>query len=335
MRIKIFVCLISVLALPTAVASRQATQTNRETGKHTANVPTAVLWREPQDLKTRNLRYGPGGTVGQPMGRFRFIEEDKDGTNPKFVVEDARGVRWKAKLGEEVRSETAATRLLWAIGYFSDESYYLPQIRVAGLPRLRRGQEFVSANGLVRGVRLERVDKGIKKVGKWHWDDNPFVGTKEFDGLRIMMALFNNWDLKNSNNGIYNVRDRELRYVVTDLGATFGKTGGNWSRSKSDVQDYVKSKFIEEVEPTKVDLVMNTRPPLLYAVAVPYFYKRTRMETVTEDIPLAHARWLGGWLARLSTAQISDTFRGAGYSPSEVTAYTRKIRERIRQLNHL
>jgi hypothetical protein len=334
MRTKIFI-LVILLALPTSAAIQQAKQTNREKGKHTANVPAAVLWRAPQDLKARNLRYGPAGLAGQPKGRFRFIEEDKDGTNPKFVVEDGHGVRWKAKLGEEARSETAATRLLWAVGYFSDESYYLPQMRVSGLPQLKRGQEFVSANGTVRGVRLERVDKGIKKVGNWSWSDNPFAGTKEFDGLRIMMALLNNWDLKNSNNGIYNVRGRELHYVVTDLGATFGKTGGNWSRSKSDVQDFVKSKFIEEVEPTKVDLVMNTRPPLLYAVALPYFYKRSRMETVTEDIPFAHARWLGGWLAKLSTAQISDAFRGAGYTPSEMTAYTRKIQERIRQLNQL
>ncbi len=259
----------------------------------------------------------------------------KDGTSPKFVVEDGRGVRWKVKLGEEAQSETAAARLLWAVGYFADEDYYLHRLRVESLPHLSRGQQFVSANNVVREARLERVIKGIKKAGNWSWFDNPLMGTKEFDGLRIMMALINNWDLKTANNGIYDLQGRELRYVVTDLGATFGKTGGDWSRSKNDVEDYISSRFIEDIKADEVDFVLNSRPPVLYAVAVTYYYKRTRMENVGEDIPRAHARWIGSWLAKLSAQQISDVFRGAGYAPPEVTAYTRKVRERIRQLNEL
>lgn len=335
MRIQMFALLFIGLVLPITGSPHVAKKAIKENEKPTVRAPRAVIWREPQAVAKRNLFYGPGGVAGQPKGRFRFIEEDKGGTNPKFIVEDARGVRWKVKLAEESQSETAATRLLWAVGYFADESYYLPKLRVVGLPRLSRGQEFVLANGVVRGARLERMEKGVKKVGNWSWFDNPFVGTKEFDGLRIMMALLNNWDLKKSNNGVYNVQGHELRYMVSDLGATFGKTGGDWSRSKNDVEDYVSSKFIEDVEPTKVDLVLNSRPPLLYAVAVPYFYKRTRMENVAEDIPRAHARWIGSWLARLSPEQIGDAFRAAGYAPSEVTAYTSKVRERIRLLNRL
>lgn len=335
MRKKFLTILVIALALPIFAAPDGAKKTVKLKEKPTASALKAVLWRQPQNIQTRNLLYGPGGIAGQPKGSFRFIEEDKGGTNPKFVVEDARGVRWKAKLAEEAQSETAATRLLWAMGYFTDESYYLPRMKVVGLPRLSRGQEFVSADGTVRGARLEKVDKAVKKVENWSWFDNPFVGTKEFNGLRIMMALVNNWDLKKSNNGIYNMHGRELRYVVTDLGATFGKTGGNWSRSKNDVQDYVNSEFIEEVEPTTVDLVLRNRPPLLYAVAIPYYYKRTRMEDVAEDIPRAHARWTGTWLARLSTEQIADAFRAAGYTPREVAAYTKKIRERIGLLNEL
>lgn len=335
MRMQIFILLVIGLVLPITGAPRLGKQTSKEKEKPTVNAPRAVIWREPPALAKRNLFYGPGGVAGQPRRPFRFIEEDKGGSNPKFVVADARGVRWKVKLAEEAQSETAATRLLWAVGYFADESYYLPKLHVVGLPRLSRGQEFVLANGVVRGARLERVEKGVKKIGNWSWFDNPFVGTKEFDGLRIMMALVNNWDLKKSNNGVYNVQGRELRYMVSDLGATFGKTGGDWSRSKNDLEDYVSSEFIEELEPTKVDLVMHSRPPLLYAVAVPYFYKRTRMETVAEDIPRTHARWIGSWLGRLSPEQLRDAFRAAGYTPSEVAAYTNKVRERIRQLNRL
>jgi hypothetical protein len=292
----------------------------------------AVIWRQPYDIKTRNLVYGPGGQAGQPRAPFRFIEEDRGGSNPKFVVKDAMGVRWKVKLGNEAKPETTATRLLWSVGYFTDVSYYLPRLRVAGLPKLSRGQKYVSTDGTVNGARLER---SIEKVGDWSWFKNPFVGTKEFDGLRVMMALMNNWDLKQENNGIHELKGRELRYFVSDLGVTFGKTGGDWTRSKGNLKDYVESRFIEEVTPTEVDLVLRSRPPILYAVAVPYYVKRVRMEKVTEGIPLAHARWIGRWLSQLSNRQISDAFRAAGYAPREVDAYARKVRERIRLLNEL
>ncbi len=137
---------------------------------------------------------------------------------------DGQGVEWKVKLGPESQSETAATRFLWAAGYFVDEDYYVAELTVNGLPALRRGQEFVSAGGVVHGARLERKRTRAEKLGDWDWFDNPFVGQRELNGLRVMMSLLNNWDLKQVNNAIYAV-DGERHYAVSDAGATFGKTG--------------------------------------------------------------------------------------------------------------
>jgi hypothetical protein len=149
------------------------------------------------------------------------------------------------------------------------------------------------------------------------------------------MALLNNWDLQQQNNAIYQVGKRELRYLVSDLGGTFGKTGGDWTRSKGKVDDYAESRFIDSIDRGEVDLVLHNRPPVLYAVAVPYYVKRVRMEHVSEDIPRAHAKWIGGMLGRLTDGQIKDAFRSAGYSQFEVNAHARKVRERINQLNRL
>ena len=160
---------------------------------------TVALWRDRGDVAALDLLDGPGGKEHQPGTNFKFIEESKSGTSPKFEVEDENGTKWKVKLGPEVKSETAATRLVWAAGYFTDEDYYRPQIRVRGMKRLSRGREYVSDGGLVREVRLERHGGG-KKLKNWSWYDNPFVGTREFNGLRVMMALINNWDLKEINN---------------------------------------------------------------------------------------------------------------------------------------
>src|SRR5579872_6090939 len=180
-----------------------------------------VLWTDRGDVRALDLIGGAGGKEHQPAGKFTFVKEDMNGTSPKFIVVDDQGVRWKAKLGQEVKSETAATRLVWAAGYFTDEDYYLPELRIENMGKLNRGSKFVSADGVVRGVRLERKVKGEKKTANWSWFKNPLTGTKELNGLRIMMALINNWDLKEINNAIYLEKDQSLRYVVNDLGATF------------------------------------------------------------------------------------------------------------------
>ena len=103
------------------------------------DVGTAVLWRQPPDIASRDLLYGAGGKANQPPGIFTFIKEDSCGTNPKFIVEDSRARKWKVKLGPEAGPETTATRLLWVVGYLTDEDYFRPEIVVKGLKKLNRG----------------------------------------------------------------------------------------------------------------------------------------------------------------------------------------------------
>src|SRR5207244_3974884 len=133
--------------------------------------------------------------------RFKFLKESLSGSAPKIEVEDENGVKWKIKMGTEARPETAATRLLWAVGYYVDEDYYLPEIVVDGMLQLSRGRHFVRNGNTVMDVRLERHRKGPDAMD-WKWSDNPFQGTQEFNGLRVLMGLINNWDLKDINNAI-------------------------------------------------------------------------------------------------------------------------------------
>jgi hypothetical protein len=295
--------------------------------------PTAALWRDRGDVAALDLLGGPGGKEHQPGTHFKFIEESKSGTAPKFDVEDENGTKWKVKLGPEVKSETAATRLVWAAGYFADEDYYRPQIRVQGMKRLSRGQHYMSDGGIVHEARLERKHSG-KKLKNWSWYQNPFAGTREFNGLRVMMALINNWDLKEINNEILDVGG-EPRYEVADLGASFGRTGQPIGRSKGSMKDYAGTKFIDKVTPQYVDFVMHSRPFPLTIINFPNYRFRTRMESVTQHIPVADARWLGNRLGQLSHEQIRDCFRAAGFSPAEVEGYARVVMQRIEALKKL
>jgi hypothetical protein len=294
-----------------------------------------VLWRQPDDIAVRDLLYGPGGKAHEPRGNFRFIEEDFSGSNPKFKVKDEQGVKWRVKLGREAQPETSATRLLWAAGYFTDEDYYLPEMHVQGIKTLARGPNLVSANGTVRGARLERHIPGEKKIGRWSWFKNPFVGTREFNGLKVLMALINNTDLKGDNNSIYDEEGLERRYVVGDLGATFGKTGSIVSQSIGNLPDYSDSKFIRRIRSEDVDFVMHSRPPFLFLLALPYYVGRTRMQEVVKHIPSSDAKWIGGLLSQLSERQIQDAFRAGGFGPQQVDGYARVLRWRIAELNRL
>ena len=149
-----------------------------------------------------------------------------------------------------------------------------------------------------------------------------------------MMALLNNWDLSTLNNSVYDV-GTERRYVVSDVGATFGETGNSFTRSKGVPTDYAAANCIEYVTPDPIDLVMHSRPFFLSVIDLQNYRDRTRMERIAKHIPHADATWLGHRLASLSEEQIRDGFRSAGYTPEEIDVYTQAIRTRIANLNAL
>ncbi|HEX3354292.1 MAG TPA: hypothetical protein VHS34_15840 [Terriglobales bacterium] len=308
-----------------------ATQENNE---------DTILWREPRDIASRNLLYGSGGEQHEPHGTMKFTDEDHAGSNPKFYVRDHEGTKWTAKLGVEAKPETAAAHLLWAVGYFTDEDYFVREMKVEGLPaHLQRGQNLVESNGTIENVRLERHPKGSKKLGNWKWQHNPFSNSRQLNGLRVMVALMNSWDLKDENNAIYQREDEGGRkiYAISDLGASFGTTGYSWTQAmaKGNLKSYRHSKFISKIRPEFVDFNVPTRPALIYFFNLPGLIKRLQMRWIGKHIPREDARWMGAELSRLSSRQIEDAFRSAGYSPAEVEGFSRVVEQRIAELAKL
>jgi hypothetical protein len=313
----------------------QARVNARSPSKSPRNSP-AILWREPEDIASRNLFYGSGGKAHAPKGKFTFEEEDMAGSNPKFDVIDEDGVRWRVKMGVEARPETAAARLLWAVGYFANEDYFMPVLHVEKMPRLRRGRNLVSPDGTVHNVRLKRHVKEEKKIGSWSWAKSPFTGTREWYGLRVLMAVMNNWDLKDNNNSVYQTREdpSQERYVITDLGASFGPVGLDWTL-KGNPTAYCNSKWIKSVSPGFIDFYVPAGPTVDYYIDFPELAQRLSLRWLGRGIPRADARWMGDLLARLSPEQIGDAFRAAGYSPNEVDELTNTLVQRIGELEKL
>ncbi|HUK30275.1 MAG TPA: hypothetical protein VLV89_04115, partial [Candidatus Acidoferrum sp.] len=146
-------------------------------------------------------------------------------------------------------------------------------------------------------------------------------------------ALLNNWDLTAVNNKVY-ATDTERHFLVSDLGASFGKTGTVGTRSKGVLKDYEDSKFIRERKGELISFEMRTRPFPVVGIFDPKNYEmRSRMTQIEDDIPISDAMWIGSQLAKLTRHQISDAFRAAGYSPDQVEGYTRAVQQRIAELN--
>jgi len=311
--------------------------TNTTASVESARPRAAGLWRDPGDIRSRDLFYGTGGKNHFPGKTLTFLREDSGGSNPKFDVRDENGTKWKVKLGEEAQPETVASRLVWAVGYYVDEDYFLSEARIQNLPaHLARGGNLVKPGGIVRNLRLERADKTRTKEGSWPWRNGPAYGTREFNGLRVMMALINNWDLKDENNTSLQKGGAAI-YEVSDLGATFGTNGVRLIKknAKGNIHSFEHSKFITKATLQYVDFATPSLPSLPYIFNPFQYGRRAQFRWIGRHVDRADAKWIGGILGRLSSAQLREAFRAGGYSKPEIDAFTRVIQKRIAELNAL
>ena len=277
---------------------------------------TPVMWRDPVDIASRDLFLGSGGEEAKPdLSSVTLIEKVQGGFSEKYRVRDAAGREWVAKVSNEAQSEAAAVRLLWAVGYVTELTYLAPSVTIPGTPK-----------GTYQNVRFEGRSKDVKRLEPWLWDKNPFVGKREFQGLKVMMLLLNNWDIKDDNNAILHVVNpegqSELHYIVSDLGATFGKIGSGplWAlkRSRNNPEDFAESKFVNRVEKDRV-----------------VFHYGGKKQDTFEDISVGDVQWIAALLSRLTDEQISDAFHASNYTDEEVMLLTSAVRARINELVNL
>jgi hypothetical protein len=296
----------------------------------------AVLWRSPGPAESLDLAAGPGGHEGTPAPPFRFVEEHLAGSFPCVSVRDHRGRLWRVKWGGEVHTEVFATRLAWAAGYFVEVNYFVPSGRIDGVQAVRRAAECVSPDGEFRSARFELDDPAVVKhfdVHSWAWNDNPFVGTRELNGLKILMMLLSNWDNKDvrdvargSNTAIFEHRiDRhvlEARYLIIDWGAALGTWGSHpLTRGRWDAEAYAAQND---------HFVLGTDDE-----NVRWGFKGQRTGDAATGITRQDVQWLHARLRGLSDDQLAAGLRASGGTESEIAAFTAAIRDRIARLGEI
>src|SRR5947207_9890467 len=184
----------------------QGQKSKKSHPKPIPNDAKPVLWHEPTDIASRDLFLGSGGEAMKPdLAKVTFVADETRSYSKKYRVRDGAGNEWVVKVGPEAQSETAATRLIWAAGYFGDITYLVPHVDIEG-------------KGSFDNARFEARPKGQKRLGqRWDWSKNPFVGTNELQGLKVLMALINNWDIQNHNNNILLVADEATGQKKRDI----------------------------------------------------------------------------------------------------------------------
>jgi hypothetical protein len=298
------------------------------------------LWRDPGPVEQLSLVHGPGGPDGAPVAPFTFLEEHDTGSQPCLSVRDARGRRWRIKWGDEARVETFAVRLAWACGYFAEITHFVPAGVIGQASDLKRTRSCVDGtDGRFIDARFEADDPEVRKFFEehsWSWDDNPFLGTRELSGLKIVMMLLSNWDAKDrrdvargSNTAIFEQRvgrwprvHREAQYLLTDWGGAMGKWGSNIvTRGRWDIDGF------EAQTPQFVTGVKDGR--------VLFGYAGQRTADIAGNIPVEHARWFYGYLARLTEGQLVEGLLASGATDEEAQRFARAIVERIAQLGRV
>ncbi len=290
------------------------------------------IWREPEMADAANLRHGPGGADGAPAPPFRFVEEHLNGSQPCVAARDAQNRLWRVKWGHEAKPESFAVRFAWACGYFAEVTHYVPQGSIAAVGALSRARQCVAEDGSFSDARFELEDPRVRMLfdeHSWAWNDNPFLGTRQLSGLKIVNMLLSNWDTKDrrdvargSNTAIFEQGGgwgREARYLITDWGGAMGKWGSNLVvRDRWDVAGF------EAQTPQFVTGVQDGR--------VNFGYQGQRTAEIARGISVDDVRWFVQYASRVQAPALEAALRACGATDDEALRFARALVDRIGQL---
>jgi len=298
-----------------AIVSASCAGVGRPQVQNAPPKPGVSMWVEPTDLASRDLYYGPWGRelAPDPKDVYDLVEMKHSGVNLGMTVKDSKGREWSVKqpypgnLDSEAPVEVVVSRLLSAVGYRQPPVYFLPAFTLK--------DDF--GRKVEIGGRFRPKIEQLKEVGAWDWADNPFVGTKEYQGLIVLLMMFNSTDLKNSNNSLYEHKEGdfvEQWYVTRDVGSALGDTNRMAPR-KNHADSFEQMPFILGVNNGFVDFAYNG------------WYKNL----VEQRIKPEEVAWACNLLGQLSEQQMQDAFRAAGYEPAMAGRFISKLREKIQQ----
>ena len=323
-----------------------------------ASLARAHVWREP-DLAIERIDLSHN-----PPGPFRdaddvtctFLFDAVDGTTPKFHCRTPDGSNIRVKYGPrnpELPAETAASRLMWALGFPVDHIFRVHSVRCFGCPAdpfsaLQCLDSGGARDGCLAGAQTDRAvtfDEPTierRKEGRiiesapdqgWSWFEldhiDPHLGgapRRDVDALRLMAVLLAHWDNKGPNQRL--LCPSGVPYsdgvcaapiaMVKDLGATFGPL-------KVDLPNWQRTQ-----------IWADARSCVATMKALPYDGGTFAEHAISEEGRQLTLRLL----RRLSVAQVRSLFSGSGVTQlnqvvaaaHDPDAWTRAFMDKVKQI---
>jgi hypothetical protein len=311
LRVKVLAVVIALVAC--------AHQPQAEPQK-TPDAEIGELWQEPVDLLQRDLFAGPGGAALAPPatgGSYQFVAFKTSGTNPGYDVRDASGRIWSVKLGIEAQPEVTTSRIMWAMGFPQPAQYFVHEFTLTGTDA-----------GVKTNARFRTDVDEWKAIGDWSWYENPFLNSPAFGGLIVTQLILNSWDLKTSNNRLYEAVDPSTKprrqYMVRDLGSSLGHskqfplfkilgTPGSQG-SKNDLEGFEEQGFILRVDGDDVS-----------------FDYRGLNQKLVDRVKVADVLWACERMAKIPDEHWLAAFRAGAFPQENADRYIKKIKEKIAQ----
>jgi hypothetical protein len=345
-------------AAPTEAAERRSDTKPLRTDKRVVTdeqradvLRRATVWRAPR------TPVGRAALDGDNLGELscKFAIDDVGGTSPKFdcELENGEEVRIKYGNGPEALAETAATRLLRALGFGADEVTLVQRLRCYGCPKepfsVLKAVEITRAEPLFERVvnydsyeefewvALERKMDArpiqTDKLEGWSFFELDAVMADQggaprahIDGLRMMAVLLAHWDNKSENQRIVCLsRDWPEEQpcptpflLLQDVGASFGPT-------KMDFDAWAQVPVWQDRATCTVS--MST---------LPFEGATFGRATITES----GRQFIGGLLTQLSDQQLTALFtkarfgepRGMMMTVTPVAEWVRVFKQKVKAI---
>src|SRR4051812_42473417 len=145
----------------------------------------AELWHEPEP--NRDLFWGIGGQrlAPDPSVTYKVLETKRAGFSMGVTIEGADKRKGGAKLPPGGPTEVVASRLLWGVGFHQPPLYYVGKWMAEGA---REPNPQLPARFRESKPDLHGLDAG----DTWSYYHGPFVGTRELNGLLVLMVMLGN-----------------------------------------------------------------------------------------------------------------------------------------------
>jgi hypothetical protein len=273
-----------------------------------ASTRLAELWVPPP--ANRDLFLGVGGQKLAPDAAVAYtvVEIKRSGFSRGYTVKDPAGREWSAKFPPEAQTEVTASRILWGIGYHQPPIYYMAEWNAA---RATSPNPQLPARFREKDPDLH----GLTAKGSWSYYRNPYVGTREMNGLLVLQAMLGNSDLKDDQNVVYTLTSpfdgADRWYVARDLGQSFGRTGAI-DAPRGDPEVFEQTPFINGVTSGRVVLHYQGRHRVLF-----------------ENIRPEDVRWICSRLQQLTNQQWNDAFRAGGFPKAIADRFIHRMKQKI------